>query len=98
MKTKEVYEEKIVPALTEKFKYTSRMQVPKLEKIVLNMGVGDATQDSKYLDAAVKELEVIAGQKPIITSAKKSIAGFKLREGNKKSLFISFCSCYYTNI
>ena len=83
MKTKEVYEEKIVPALTEKFKYTSRMQVPKLEKIVLNMGVGDATQDSKYLDAAVKELEVIAGQKPIITSAKKSIAGFKLREGNK---------------
>lgn len=80
---KEVYEKNIVPALTEKFKYTSRMQVPKLEKIVLNMGVGDATQDSKYLDAAVKELEVIAGQKPIITSAKKSIAGFKLREGNK---------------
>lgn len=80
---KEVYEKEIVPALTEKFKYTSRMQVPKLEKIVLNMGVGDATVDSKYLDAAVKELEVIAGQKPVITKAKKSIAGFKLREGNK---------------
>ena len=80
---KEVYEKEIVPALTEKFKYTSRMQVPKLEKIVLNMGVGDATTDSKYLDAAVKELEVIAGQKPVITKAKKSIAGFKLREGNK---------------
>ncbi len=80
---KEVYEKEIVPALTEKFKYTSRMQVPKLEKIVLNMGVGDATTDSKYLDAAVKELELIAGQKPVITKAKKSIAGFKLREGNK---------------
>ena len=80
---KEVYEKEIVPPLTEKFKYTSRMQVPKLEKIVLNMGVGDATTDSKYLDAAVKELELIAGQKPVITKAKKSIAGFKLREGNK---------------
>ena len=80
---KEVYGKEIVPALTEKFKYTSRMQVPKLEKIVLNMGVGDATTDSKYLDAAVKELELIAGQKPVITKAKKSIAGFKLREGNK---------------
>lgn len=80
---KEVYEKEIVPALTEKFKYTSRMQVPKLEKIVLNMGVGDGAADSKFLDAAVKELEVIAGQKPVITKAKKSIAGFKLREGNK---------------
>ena len=59
------------------------MEVPKLEKIVLNMGVGDATTDSKYLDAAVKELTVIAGQKPVVTKAKKSIAGFKLREGNK---------------
>ena len=78
---KEVYEKEIVPALIEKFKYTSRMQVPKIEKIVLNMGVGDATTDSKFLDAAVKELEVIAGQKPVITKAKKSIAGFKLREG-----------------
>jgi len=80
---KEVYEKEIMPALTEKFGYTSKMQVPKLDKIVLNMGVGDATVDSKYLDAAVKELEVIAGQKPVITKAKKSIAGFKLREGNK---------------
>lgn len=80
---KEVYVKEIVPALTEKFGYTSRMEVPKLEKIVLNMGVGDATTDSKYLDAALKELEVIAGQKPVITKAKKSIAGFKLREGNK---------------
>ena len=80
---KEVYKNEIVPTLTEKFGYTSVMEVPKLEKIVLNMGVGDAIADSKYLDAAVKELESIAGQKPVITSAKKSIAGFKLREGNK---------------
>lgn len=80
---KEVYKKEIVPALTEKFGYTSVMEVPKLEKIVLNMGVGDAIADSKYLDAALKELEVIAGQKPVITKAKKSIAGFKLREGNK---------------
>ncbi len=80
---KEVYDKEIVPALKEKFGYTSIMEVPKLDKIVLNMGVGDATTDSKYLDAALKELEVIAGQKPVITKAKKSIAGFKLREGNK---------------
>ena len=80
---RKLYDEEIVPALTKKFGYTSKMEVPKLEKIVLNMGVGDATTDSKYLEAAVKELEVIAGQKPVITKAKKSIAGFKLREGNK---------------
>ena len=83
MNLKETYEKEIVPSLTKKFNYTSRMQVPKLEKIVLNMGVGDATTDSKFLDAAAKELEVIAGQHPVITKAKKSIAGFKLREGNK---------------
>jgi len=80
---KTMYDKEIVPALTEKFGYTTKMQVPRLEKIVLNMGVGDAIADSKYLDAAVKELEAIAGQKPVITKAKKSIAGFKLREGNK---------------
>jgi len=80
---KKKYNEEITPALIEKFGYTSKMEVPKLEKIVLNMGVGDATTDSKYLDAAVKELTVIAGQKPVVTKAKKSIAGFKLREGNK---------------
>ena len=80
---KKLYEEEIVPNLTKKFNYTTKMQVPRLEKIVLNMGVGDALADSKYLDAAVKELEVIAGQKPVVTKAKKSIAGFKLREGNK---------------
>ena len=80
---KELYNKEILPSLKKEYGYTSDMQVPRLEKIVLNMGVGDALTDSKYLDAAVKELEVIAGQKPVITRAKKSIAGFKLREGNK---------------
>ncbi len=80
---KELYNKEILPSLKKEYGYTSDMQVPRLEKIVLNMGVGDALADSKYLDAAVKELEVIAGQKPVITKAKKSIAGFKLREGNK---------------
>ena len=75
------YEKEIVPALVDKFNYTSVMQVPKLAKIVLNMGVGDATQNSKLLDEAVEELGLIAGQKPLITKAKKSIAGFRLREG-----------------
>ena len=78
---KKLYEEQIVPNLTKKFNYTTKMQVPKLEKIVLNMGVGDATIDQKYLDAAVKDLEALSGQKPVITKSKKSIAGFKIREG-----------------
>lgn len=80
---KKLYNEEIVPAMMKEFNYSSVMEVPRLEKIVLNMGVGDANSDQKYLDAAVKDLEVIAGQKPVITKAKKSIAGFKLREGNK---------------
>jgi large subunit ribosomal protein L5 len=80
---KKLYEEEIVPNLTKKFNYTSKMQVPKLEKIVLNMGVGDAINDQKFLDAALKDLEALSGQKPVVTKAKKSIAGFKLREGNK---------------
>ena len=78
---KEQYIKEIVPSLKKKFGYTSNMQVPKLEKIVLNMGVGDGAHDAKYIDAAVKELEAIAGQKPVVTKAKKSIAGFKIREG-----------------
>ena len=78
---KEKYLKEIQPSLKKEFAYTSTMQIPRLEKIVLNMGVGDALADSKYLDVAVKELEAIAGQKPVITKAKKSIAGFKLREG-----------------
>ena len=75
------YESEVRPALTGKFNYTSVMAVPKIDKIVLNMGVGDATQNSKLLDEAVEELGLIAGQKPLITKAKKSIAGFRLREG-----------------
>ena len=80
---KKLYVEEIVPNLTKKFNYTTKMQVPKIEKIVLNMGVGDALADQKYLDDAVKDLQAISGQKPVVTTAKKSIAGFKLREGNK---------------
>ena len=75
------YESEIRPALIEKFNYSSIMQAPKIDKIVLNMGVGDATTNSKNLDEAVEELGLISGQKPLITKAKKSIAGFRLREG-----------------
>mgnify|MGYP002613116362 FL=1 len=78
---KERYVKEITPALMEKFNYTSVMQVPKIEKIVLNMGVGDAVANSKNLDEAVAELALISGQKPLVTKAKKSIAGFRLREG-----------------
>ncbi|MDR7074781.1 MULTISPECIES: 50S ribosomal protein L5 [Bacillales] len=77
----ERYKAEIMPSLMEKFEYTSVMQVPKIEKIVINMGVGEAVSNSKVLDTAVEELTAIAGQKPVITRAKKSIAGFKLREG-----------------
>ena len=78
---KEKYLNEIIPSLTSKYNYKTIMEVPKLEKIVINIGVGDATSNSKLLEAAVKELELISGQKPVITKAKKSIAGFKLREG-----------------
>ncbi len=76
-----LYEERYIKAMTEKFGYTNPMQVPRLEKITLNMGVGEATQDKKKVDAAVAEMEAISGQKPVVTKAKKSIAQFKLREG-----------------
>lgn len=79
---KQKYSDDIVPALMKEFQYGNIMQVPKLQKIVINMGVGKATQDSKLLDAAVEELTAISGQKPIIRRAKKSIAAFKLRAGN----------------
>ncbi|PKR83126.1 50S ribosomal protein L5 [Heyndrickxia camelliae] len=78
---KEKYEKELTPALTSKFNYKSVMQVPKIEKIVINMGVGDAVQNAKVLDNAVEELTLITGQKPVITRAKNSIAGFRLREG-----------------
>jgi len=75
------YDERIVPAMIEKFGYKNRMEVPRLDKIVINMGVGEATQDKKKVETAAQEMELIAGQKPVITKAKKSIAQFKLREG-----------------
>ena len=78
---KEKYSKEIVPSLREKYNYKSVMEVPKLEKIVINMGVGDASSNSKLLDAAMADLELISGQKPVATKAKKAIAGFKLREG-----------------
>ena len=78
---KERYIKEVAPALFTKFGYTSSMQTPKIEKVVINIGVGDATQNSKLLEDSVKELTQIAGQKPVITKAKKSIATFKLREG-----------------
>jgi large subunit ribosomal protein L5 len=75
------YDEVIVKSLTEKFGYTNRFAVPKIEKITLNMGVGEGSQDKKKVQTALAEMELIAGQKPVVTKAKKSIAGFKLREG-----------------
>ena len=75
------YDERIVPAMIEKFGYKNRMEIPRIEKIVLNMGVGEATQDKKKVDTAASEMQLIAGQKPVITKAKTSIAQFKLREG-----------------
>lgn len=78
---KEKYNKEIVPSLREKYNYKSIMEVPALDKIVVNMGVGDATQNSKLLDAAVADLAAITGQKPVVTRAKKAIAGFKVREG-----------------
>ena len=77
----EKYKKEVIPKLVEKYGYTSVMQAPKLEKIVINIGVGDATENDKYLDAAVNELQAITGAKPVITKAKKSIAGFHLRQG-----------------
>lgn len=76
-----IYEATIVKAMTEKFGYTNMLQVPRIEKIVINMGVGEATQDKKKVDIAAGEMQQIAGQKPVIIKAKKSVAQFKLREG-----------------
>src|SRR5262249_28898309 len=75
------YDEKVAPALMEKFQYTSKMQAPRFLKIVINMGVGDAIQDQKLLDSAMNELGQIAGQRPALRRARKSISNFKLREG-----------------
>lgn len=81
MGLRERYQEEAVPALMERFQYSSVMQAPRLEKVVVNMGVGDAIQNPKLLDAAVNDLTAITGQRPVVTRAKKSIANFKLRAG-----------------
>src|SRR5687768_1963742 len=78
---KEKYQNEVVPALMQEFKYTSIMQVPRLQKVVLNIGLGEAIQNAKSLDAAVNDLGQITGQKPVVTRAKKSIANFELRQG-----------------
>lgn len=78
---KELYNKEITASLMKEYNYSSKMEVPRLEKIVVNMGVGDGAHDTKFIEAAVKDLEAITGQKPVVTKARKSIAGFKLREG-----------------
>lgn len=80
---KEKYVKEIVPSLMNKYNYKSIMEVPKLDKVVINMGVGDGASNAKLLDAAVSDLAKISGQKPVVTKANKSIAGFKIREGQK---------------
>ena len=78
---KQRYNDEIIPSLMEKYNYTSKMSVPKLDKIVVNIGAGDASSNSKLLEAAMNDLEIITGQKPVKTVAKKAIAGFKIRAG-----------------
>lgn len=78
---RELYRDEIIPKMIEKFNYKNPMQVPVIEKVVLNMGVGEAIQNAKSLDGAVADLTMISGQKPVVTRARKSIAGFKLRQG-----------------
>ena len=80
-KLREQYEKEVIPALMKKFEYKSVMQVPKLDKIVINIGLGDLKENPKSLENAMKDLTQITGQRPVITKAKKSIAAFKLREG-----------------
>jgi large subunit ribosomal protein L5 len=84
-----LYEEKAVPEMIKKFGYKNTMQVPRFEKIVVNMGVGEANQDAKVLEAAVKDLTEVTGQAPVISRARKSIAGFKLREGVPVGCFVT---------
>jgi large subunit ribosomal protein L5 len=86
---KDVYKSQIVPALQERFKYHSSMAVPRVEKVVVSMGIGKATQDGKFLDAAMKDIALITGQKPMVCKAKKSVSNFKLRQGNPIGLKVT---------
>lgn len=81
LRLKEMYKTDVVPALMEKFQYKSVMQVPKIEKVIINMGIGEARENKKALENAVEEMMIITGQKPVITKAKKSVSNFKVREG-----------------
>ena len=85
---KEKYNDEVVDYLMEKFGYESTMQVPKLEKVIINIGLGEAKDNPKALESAINDLTTISGQKPVVTTAKKSIANFKLREGNKIGWFV----------
>jgi large subunit ribosomal protein L5 len=92
VRLREKYRSEVVPALVQEFKFTSIMQAPRLDKIVVNIGVGEAVQNSKALDAAVGDLTIITGQKPVVTKAKKSIAAFKLREGMSIGVMVTMRS------
>lgn len=86
---KVLYKSKVAPTLKEKFGYTTPMAVPRLEKIVVSMGVGKATQDKKFLDLAIRDLTAVTGQKPLICTAKKSVSNFKVRQGDKTGLKVT---------
>lgn len=81
LRLKEKYDKEIAPAMMERFKYKSVMQIPKLEKVVINMGLGEVKENPKAIDAAINDLSIITGQRPVVTKAKKSVAAFKVREG-----------------
>ncbi len=81
IRLKEIYNNEVMTAMTQKFNYKNQLEVPKIEKIVINMGVGEAKDNAKVLESAVSDMQIISGQKPVITKAKKSVAAFKLREG-----------------
>lgn len=86
---KKRYREEVAPALIEEFSYANKMQAPRVEKVILNIGLGEATQDSKVLDAASTDIATISGQKPVITRARRSIANFKVREGNAIGVMVT---------
>jgi large subunit ribosomal protein L5 len=86
---RDIYRSKVAPELLKKYKYSSIMAVPRMEKIVISMGVGKAVQDKKFLDSAIKDMTMISGQKPLVISARKSVSNFKVREGDKTSLKVT---------
>ena len=93
----ETYKTVVVPAMVKEFGYTNVMQVPKIEKVIVSRGLGDVKDNTKSFNLAVEELGLIAGQKPVVTTAKKSIANFKLREGMKIGANVTLSSCFSTS-